>query len=44
MLLTGKAEKGSGEITPKVKEVTGIARSDKPDDELLLEALVSKYR
>lgn len=39
-----KAKKGEGPITPRVKQVTGLAKSGKSDENLLFDALTQKYR
>lgn len=38
-----KRKKGSTDVTPTVKRVTGLAKSTKDDGELLFEALSSKH-
>ena len=43
-LLSRKTEDGVHPITPKVRQVTGLVKSNKADEDLLLEALGSKYK
>lgn len=40
----GDASGSRDEVTPKVRRVTGLVKSKKRDEDLLFEALASKYR